>query len=257
MQKLLVADKPPDFLKLLAHDLRWQLLKTLAASDYRVNELVQLVGQPQNLVSYHLGRLRQQQLVRERRSSANGRDIYYSLDLDRVRALYLASGKALHPVIGSPERDPRPKMEQVSLRPMRVLFLCTHNSARSQMAEGLLRHLGGDRVEVFSAGSEPAAVHPDAIRAMARLNIDISRQTSKHLDTFVGQTFDYIITVCDRVREVCPVFPDDPERIHWTFPDPVTIEGNKARFRAFEETARLLTNRIHHLLIVIDRRRAG
>jgi ArsR family transcriptional regulator, arsenate/arsenite/antimonite-responsive transcriptional repressor / arsenate reductase (thioredoxin) len=253
----LSIQKPPDFLKLLAHDLRWQLLKALAYSDCRVQELVRLLDRPQNLVSYHLHRLREQHLVSEHRSSADGRDVYYRLELEHIRTLYLSSGEALHPLLGTTEITTREGVEVMQVEPVRVLFLCTHNSARSQIAEALLRSLGGNRVAVFSAGSEPSAVHPDAIQAMARRHIDLSQHTSKHLDTFIGQTFDYVITVCDRVREVCPVFPNDPEQVHWSFPDPALVEEDKARQRAFEETAQQLATRIHHLLIFIDRRRAG
>jgi len=108
----------------------------------------------------------------------------------------------------------------------RVLFLCTHNSARSQMAEGLLRKQAGDRFDVFSAGTEATRVHPLAIAAMKELGIDISKQQSKALDRYLGQKFDYVITVCDRANESCPIFPDDPERIHWSFEDPSAATGN-------------------------------
>jgi arsenate reductase (thioredoxin) len=116
----------------------------------------------------------------------------------------------------------------------RVLFLCTHNSARSQMAEGLLRELGGDQFEVFSAGTEATRVHPLAIAAMNELGIDISHQRSKRLDQYRGQRFDYVITVCDKASEACPIFPDHPERIHWSFEDPSAAAGSDAqRLQAF------------------------
>lgn len=102
----------------------------------------------------------------------------------------------------------------------RVLILCTGNSARSEMAEGLLRHDGGDGVEVESAGVNPSAVRPEAVGAMREVGIDISHQRAKSADEFVGQKFDYIITVCDNARETCPVFPGKAERIHHSFEDP-------------------------------------
>jgi arsenate reductase (thioredoxin) len=111
--------------------------------------------------------------------------------------------------------------------PKRVLILCTGNSARSQMAEGLLRQVGGDRFEVFSAGTEPSRVNPLAIEAMNELGIDISNQRSKSVDEFYGQEFDYVITVCDRANRNCPVFPGRTERIHWSFDDPAEAVGER------------------------------
>lgn len=240
-----------EFLKLLAHELRWQLLAALAVGDWRVQELVERVGRPMNLVSYHLAQLRRMSLVQERRSSADARDVYYSLDLERMRDLYAASSAALHPLLGNCAPVP---LSAPTAPPVRVLFLCTHNSARSQMAEALLRQLGGPAVEVFSAGTEVSEVHPLAIAAMAGLGIDISGQRSKHLDEFRGQSFDAIITVCDRVREECPVFPGDPAQIHWSFADPAAVTGDPDTQRqAFAETARQLGMRVRHVLPVLTR----
>jgi arsenate reductase len=110
----------------------------------------------------------------------------------------------------------------------RVLFLCTHNSARSQMAEGLLRALGGVRFEVHSAGTEATAVRPLAIRAMAELGIDISGQSSKTLERYLNESFDAVITVCDQANEACPVFFGAKRRLHWSFPDPSQAQGSVA-----------------------------
>jgi arsenate reductase len=124
----------------------------------------------------------------------------------------------------------------------RVLFLCTHNSARSQMAEGLLRHLGGDAFEVHSAGTEATRVRPLAVRAMAELGIDISAHASKTLDRYLGQPFDLVITVCDEANEACPVFPGARERRHWSFPDPSRATGTEeeqlAVYRAVRDAIR-------------------
>ena len=109
----------------------------------------------------------------------------------------------------------------------RVLILCTHNSARSQMAEGLLRHLAGDRFEVESAGTEATRVHPLAIRAMSELGIDLAGHTSKTLDRSLGQPWDYVITVCDSANERCPVFPGATHRLHWSFDDPSGATGSE------------------------------
>lgn len=127
----------------------------------------------------------------------------------------------------------------------RVIFICTHNSSRSQMAEGLLRHLAGDRFEVFSAGTVATRVHPLAITAMAERGIDISQQTSDHLDQYLGMEFDYVITVCDHAKETCPYFPITKVRLHWSLPDPSAATGTEeerlAKFREVrDQTERLL-----------------
>ena len=109
----------------------------------------------------------------------------------------------------------------------RVLFICTHNSARSQMAEGLLRHLGNERFEVSSAGTEATFVRPMAIQAMAELGIDISNQQSKKLDRYLGEPFDDVITVCDTAAEACPFFPGATRRRHWSFEDPSKATGSE------------------------------
>lgn len=109
----------------------------------------------------------------------------------------------------------------------RVLFLCTHNSARSQMAEGLLRQLGGERFEALSAGTEATHVRPLAIKAMAELGIDISGQASKTLERYLEDSFDRVITVCDQANESCPVFFGARERLHWSFPDPSKATGSE------------------------------
>jgi arsenate reductase (thioredoxin) len=108
----------------------------------------------------------------------------------------------------------------------RVLILCTGNSARSQMAEGLLRHDGAGAFEVHSAGTRPSLVRPEAIEAMKEVGIDISGHRSKSVDEFAGQEFDYVVTVCDNAKESCPVFPGKTERIHWSFEDPAAVEGD-------------------------------
>jgi arsenate reductase (thioredoxin) len=116
----------------------------------------------------------------------------------------------------------------------RVLFLCTHNSARSQMAEGLLRDMAGDRFEAFSAGTEATRVRPEAISVMAEMGVDISAQKSETLDRYLGETLDLVVTVCDDANESCPVFPGARERLHWSFPDPSKAAGGyEERLLAF------------------------
>lgn len=127
---------------------------------------------------------------------------------------------------------------------MRVLILCTGNSARSQMAEGLLRHDGGAAFEVASAGTKPSHVRPEAIAAMHEIGIDISGHRSKSVDEFAGQNFDYVITVCDNAKESCPVFPAITKRIHWSLDDPAAIQGPEeqrlAEFRRVRDQLRSL-----------------
>ena len=126
----------------------------------------------------------------------------------------------------------------------RVLILCTGNSARSQMAEGLLRSSAGDRFDVFSAGTKPGIVRPEAIAVMSELGIDMSGHRSKHVREFDGQPFDYVITVCDAANDSCPVFPGDAERIHWSLPDPAAVEGSEAeRLAAFRRVRDALAER--------------
>ena len=231
----MAATSPPLFLQLAAHPLRWRLLGELARSDRRVRELCALVAHPQALVSYHLARLRSGQLVTMRRSSADGRDVYYSLDLTRCGELLTATGVALHPALRA-ARDVR----AATARP-RVLFLCTGNSARSQMAEALARQRGA---QAFSAGSDPKPLHPEAVRVLRRYGIDLGGRRSKHLSEFERERFDAVVTLCDRLREVCPEFPEHPEVVHWSIPDPSRADGPDA----FERTAADLSPRIPYQL---------
>ena len=108
----------------------------------------------------------------------------------------------------------------------KVLFLCTGNSCRSQMAEGLLRHLAGDRFEVASAGTDPQGLNPGAVTAMREIGIDIAHHQSRHVDQFAGQQFDYVITVCDRAKKSCPIFPAAVLVLHWSFDDPASAQGS-------------------------------
>ncbi|MDX1984334.1 MAG: arsenate reductase ArsC [Bryobacteraceae bacterium] len=131
----------------------------------------------------------------------------------------------------------------------RVLILCTGNSARSQMAEGLLRSLAGDRFEVFSAGTRPGSVRPEAIAAMRDLGIDISSHRSKPVDEFLETGFDYVITVCDNAKESCPVFPGNGRRIHWSFDDPAKATGDEqARLAVFRKIRDQIAGRLKELV---------
>jgi protein-tyrosine-phosphatase/DNA-binding transcriptional ArsR family regulator len=234
----------PDFIKLLANDLRWSVLKALTIGDFQVNELVTLVQQPMNLVSYHLKQMRDDGLVTTRRSEADGRDVYYSLEWEHLRQMYRDAGIALHPAVGFGSL-PSPA---VQLKRQGILFVCTHNSARSQMAEGILRSLTHGQLDVFSAGSEPTAVHPNAIATMRKFGTDITSQRSRSLSEFEGQTFDFVITVCDKAREVCPTFPGTGVQMHWGFADPVGIQDDQARAEFFDYIAQRLKSRLEYFV---------
>jgi ArsR family transcriptional regulator, arsenate/arsenite/antimonite-responsive transcriptional repressor / arsenate reductase (thioredoxin) len=224
---------------------RWRLLEELVQSDRAVWELTQLVDEPQSLVSYHLRRLRDGGLVSARRSSADGRDSYYAADLVRCREQLRAAGGALHPGL----RLTSPAVPEPRSGRQRVLFLCTGNSARSQIAEALLVTMSGGGIEAASAGSAPKPLHANAVRVMKRRGIDISANRAKHLDEFVAERFDVVITLCDRVREVCPEFLRHPRLVHWSVPDPA-LDGptDRASYPAFERTAAELETRIGFLL---------
>lgn len=142
-------------------------------------------------------------------------------------------------------------------KPIRIVFLCTHNKARSQIAEGICRHLGGEFVEAASAGSEPSTIHPLAIKALAGMGINASGQRSKHITEIADQPFDYVVTVCDRVREICPVFPGTPTYLHWSLRDPTAVRGPEAvQEEAFNGIARQIDVRVRHLLTQIRKERA-
>jgi protein-tyrosine-phosphatase/DNA-binding transcriptional ArsR family regulator len=235
--------QPPALFRLAGHPVRWTLVRELAQSDRRVRELTTSLGLPQSLVSYHLRELRAAGIVAARRSSADGRDAYYRLDLARCSDLLDDAGAALHPAL-APRLAPGG-----SIPPQQVLFLCTGNSARSQMAEALAEQLSRGAVTAESAGSHPKPLHPAAVRVMAARGLDISQRRPKHLDAFLGRRFDNVISLCDKVREVCPEFPGRPQTIHWSIADPGAepAEQNDPD-AAFERTAQELETRIRFLL---------
>lgn len=246
------------FLQLAGHPLRWRLLRELARSDRRVTELTGLLGEPQNLVSYHLGKLRSARLVSARRSSADGRDSYYTVDLARFAGLLAVTGRSLHPglLLGD---SALPVPEDIPGKPVaRLLFLCTGNSARSQLAEAMAERRSGGRVQARSAGSHPKPLHPNALRVMREAGIDISSRQSRHLSVFAAEPFHHVITLCDRVREVCPEFPGHPGRIHWSIPDPAASGGSHQQtYPAFRQLAAELETRIRYLLASLAARPAG
>jgi protein-tyrosine-phosphatase/DNA-binding transcriptional ArsR family regulator len=234
------AQDVPPFVRLASHPLRWRLLAELAGSDLRVRELVALLDQPQNLVSYHLRLLRDGGLVTASRSSFDGRDSYYHLDLDRCAQGLAGAGAALHPALRLSPPVPR--------RRLAVLFVCTGNSARSPIAEQLLRRRTAGRVTALSAGTHPKPeLHPEAVRVLRdHYDSEIARQRPRRLDTLVGRRFDYVITLCDKAREACPEFDGEPRRLHWSVADPAA--GN---YDVFLKTAADIDTRVRHLLPVL------
>jgi ArsR family transcriptional regulator, arsenate/arsenite/antimonite-responsive transcriptional repressor / arsenate reductase (thioredoxin) len=249
------AEQPPlEFLQLVADPQRWQLLGHLARSDRRVGELAELVGKAQNLVSYHLGELRSAGLVSARRSSADGRDTYYRLDLARCGDMFGAAGAALHPALRFAPVV-LPMQRPVSRRKQRVLFLCTGNSARSQIAEALLEHRSAHAIAARSAGSHPKALHPNAVRVMAERGIDISGWSTRHLDRLTGTRFDRVITLCDKVKEICPEFPGAPPTAHWSMADPsADADSDEDSYPAFVRTAGEIETRVELLIAELTSR---
>jgi protein-tyrosine-phosphatase len=212
-----------------------------------------LVGEPQNLVSYHLGKLREGRLVFARPSSADRRDVYYGLDLTRIGSLFAATSSALHPGL----RLAPPSSDGSPIRPARVPFLCTGNSARSPIAEALAKTRSGGAIEAVSAGSHPRPIHPNAVQVMRdEYGIDLANHACRPLQAFAGQRFDWVISLCDRVREVCPEFPDRPETIHWSIANPATGDPDEVTYPLFQQTAAELATRIEFLLALLaDRNR--
>jgi protein-tyrosine-phosphatase len=237
------ATHPPEFVRLAAHPLRWRLLTELAGSDYRVRDLTVLLDQPQNLVSYHLRLLRDGKLVTATRSTFDGRDTYYHLDLDRCARALADTGTALYPALAEPQSAPR-RSQRIT-----VLFVCTGNSARSPIAEALLRHHTADRVRVTSAGTRPKpALHPDTVRVLRdEFGVDVGDRRPQHLDTVTHRRYDHVITLCDKAREACPEFDHDPRRTHWSIPEPTG-------YRAFRHTAADIDTRVQYLLPTLAHR---
>jgi ArsR family transcriptional regulator, arsenate/arsenite/antimonite-responsive transcriptional repressor / arsenate reductase (thioredoxin) len=259
--------------RLIANPVRWRLLRELAHSDQRVRELVTALGQPQNLVSYHLRQLRSGGLVTARRSGFDARDTYYSLDLAGCAHALADAAFALHPALAlgsaalaagpgalalgpgalalGPAGQSAPAATHGPAR--RVLFVCTGNSGRSPMAEALLRHGAGRQVHAASAGTRPRPLHPAAAAVLRdRYRIDISGHQPTHVNAVAGQRFDYVISLCDKAREACPEFAGSPSRIHWSLPDPAAGAATAgAAYAGFERVAAELSTRIQFLLPVL------
>ncbi len=247
------ATRPPEILGLLSDPLRWRLVVELGRSDRRVGELVELLGKPQNLVSYHLGELRHAGVVSARRSAADGRDVYYRADLFRCRDLLGEAGLALH--AGLSLAPARPDDVESRRTRARLLFLCTGNSARSQIAQALVEHRSAGTVEARSAGSHLKPLHPNAVRVMAERGVDIAGRPTTSLNRFARNRFDRVITLCDKVREICPEFPGAPITAHWSMADPAaTGDSDEATYPAFQNAADEIESRVELLLADLSTR---
>jgi ArsR family transcriptional regulator, arsenate/arsenite/antimonite-responsive transcriptional repressor / arsenate reductase (thioredoxin) len=248
------ASQPPEVYRLAAHPLRWQLLAALAEGDQRVRELVARLGEPQSLVSYHLRLLRDAGLVTVRRSSFDGRDSYYHLDLDRCAERLADAGTALHPALRPTAAPAVGRTDRRGGSPT-VVFVCTGNSARSPIAEALLRHRAGDRVSVTSAGTRPrSALHPHAVRVLdEQYGIDLGGQRPRDLGSLSDRRFDHVITLCDRARESLPELRHQPRRRHWSIADPAAAgDAEESGYSAFRRVAADIDTRVRHLLPVLD-----
>jgi len=233
----------PAFLKLLADDTRWRLIDALRHGDWQAGELVALLRLPQNLVSYHLGLLRAAGIAQVRRSDADARAVYYALDIAALQSGYRQ--------IGADMRLPD-LAGQALPAPATVVFLCTGNSARSQIAEGWLRHLSHGYISARSAGTQPRALHPLAAQVMAEAGVDIGYQQAKGLDALAQIKPDLVVTVCDLAREQCPDWPDAKSQLHWSILDPVRIVGDPdTQADAFRRVRDELRRRVEGLLALL------
>lgn len=235
----------PEGLRLIADETRWRLITTLRQGDFQVGELTIRLGLPQNLVSYHLSALRQGGLVQAHRSDADGRVLYYGIDLAALRATIDELGALLQLSSGGVAPD----------QPRRtVFFLCTANSARSQMAEAWLRHLSGGRMTARSAGTSPCPIHPLTLRVMSEAGIDIGYQSAKGLDALDDTRPDLIVTVCDIAREECARWGSAVPQLHWSIPDPAATAGeDDQRLAAFRSARDTLRTRVEGLLALLPR----
>ncbi|GAA4725849.1 ArsR family transcriptional regulator [Nocardioides endophyticus] len=242
----------PRFVRLVGHPLRWRLLTELARSDLRVRELVNRVDEPQNLVSYHLRVLRTGGLVSATRSSFDARDSYYHLDLDRCANGLAATASSLHPSLRvGPEPPPSRSAAKDVVRPS-VLFVCSGNSARSPLAEAVMRRRAGERVRVSSAGTRPKdRIHPYAARVLReQYGIDIGGQVPRQLDLTSGGGFDHVVTLCDRAREEVSRSAGRHGLVHWSVSDPADAADASKRggYRRFLAAAADIDRRVRHLL---------
>lgn len=231
----------PILLRLLADETRWRLVEALRHGDGQVSDLAEQLGLPHNLVSYHLGVLRQAGMAVLHRSEADGRVQYYGLDRAVIQRAYEQLGRGL-PRLISPPAD---------LPPATVLFLSFQNRVRSQIAEAWLRHLSRGRVAARSAGIAPDALHPLAVQVMAETGIDIGYQQAKGLAAVRALHIDVLVTLCDRSREQSRDLLHAPVQLHWSIPDPERAAGDEDPLPAIRAVSDQLRARVQGLLAAL------
>jgi protein-tyrosine-phosphatase/DNA-binding transcriptional ArsR family regulator len=270
-----IPQKPPTIIRLLAHELRWRIITLLAHSDYRVNELVQVIEQPMNLISYHLRQLREAEVVTVRRSSADRRDIYYSLDLANLHAQMNQALMRLHPAFETNPTlgddalidDALEEALQTSnvyedegdalvaedtkqdARPMRILFLSSEGQIRAQVAGAMMRVESDATLDVHAASNTTTSTPSNVVAFFQTMvGLDISQQRVQHWDEYRYESFDYIITLCDQAREQCPLFPSEARFLHWGLPDPARAKDEAHYQDILLNISQTLQTRIAYLL---------
>ncbi|GAB4115203.1 MAG: metalloregulator ArsR/SmtB family transcription factor [Roseiflexaceae bacterium] len=247
------APATAELLKLISDDLRWRLILAMRAGDLQVGELATQIGSPQSLISYHLGVLRQAGLVQVHRSDADARTTYYGLNLAAFVSLYTQIGQVWQI---PPELLPVVHDLALPTPPPQVIFLCTANSARSQIAEAWLRQLSAGRVVARSAGTKPRTLHPHTVAVMAEVGIDIGYQSAKGYEALREMKPDMVVSVCDIAREECAYWGSEVRHIHWSIPDPVAVPGDLAtQLAAFRRVRDQLRSRVAGLLPVLAQQR--
>ncbi|WP_298202582.1 metalloregulator ArsR/SmtB family transcription factor [Desulfosporosinus sp.] len=247
---MLTADLPgqAEILRVLGEPHRLAIFTLLSTGPLQVKDLCTATSLSLPLVSQHLRVLRRIGLVQARRELGDARGVWYSIEPQPMTELK-STMSWLFDVASTVDR--RPRADQFGIPAancqdsFRVLFLCTANSARSQMAEALLEQVGGGLFEARSAGTQPRELHPLTVKALAEIGIDASEQTAKHYDVIASEPFRYVITVCDLANEECPELPGDYRRVHWSIADPLTASGTETEvYSAFVCARENLSRRI-------------
>jgi Protein-tyrosine-phosphatase len=224
---------------------RLAIISLLSTGPMLVGDICIASGLPLTLVSQHLRVLRESGMVRAERDGKDARAVWYHLNPERIKEIQTALSMVFDMTKIVDRRIPEAKQSSdLSREKFRVLFLCSGNSARSQMAEALLQHNGKGLIEARSAGTHPREVHPLTIKVLAEIGLDTTGLRTKHYSVFNQETFHYVITVCDRANEECPDFNGDYQRIHWSIADPVKAGNENELIKVFTQTRQELAGRI-------------